>query len=95
MLDGKPGGEAVQSPVVRDLYFQSVWARDERLLSSPDSSGRGFHRLSAVGNIMGRGAIWEMKSRTLKKKKKPPPRYIPSTFPHPVVRVVTRIREPQ
>ena len=38
---------------------------DERLLSSTDSSGRGFHRLSAVGNIMGRGAVWEMKSHGL------------------------------
>lgn len=35
--------------------------REKAPLSST-SSGRGFHRLSAVGNIMGRGALWEMKS---------------------------------
>lgn len=54
------------------LKWQSAWSRGGRTLSPRPLSGWGFHRLSSVGNIVGCGAIWEMKSFTIPSPQPPP-----------------------
>lgn len=81
MLDDKPGGEAATL-----FGSDGVASRREAILSSPRQS-EGFRRLSAVGNIRGRGAMWEMESRGLRLHF--PTLHSPPTHAHPVFRMHT------
>lgn len=90
MLDDEAGGEAAARPE-KLLGSDGVASRREAILSLPRQS-EGFRRLSAVGNIMGRGAVWEMESRGLRLRSST--RHIPPSLPphpHPVFRMHTRI----
>lgn len=83
MLDGNPGsgiGPYKSSSARLVFPVRSGYRLED---TPPTALVEAFHRLSAVGNIMGRGAMWEMKSSTL--------RCIPSTTPsppHPLMRVL-------
>ncbi|CAB1420512.1 unnamed protein product [Pleuronectes platessa] len=58
MLGGGPRAERRSSPVTLGLGFQCVQATDERRVHR--RLRQRLHRLSAVGNIMRRAALWEM-----------------------------------